>query len=535
MNSQKHLLLQRFKEILQKEQGELLYFLDRKEKNSQKYDEYTKELTYLISTQVDTDRKERLEKKIAYINRIQSDILRIIQPIYHQVFDKVAEDVPPGSEYNEELRQDLWFDIIFWERDISWSADCSRENYWHEYISRTKEERYQKKIEKHVKEQKKQKEKVWLPKNHRLVTDENYKSFVQDIGSTMEKLSSKYTKLLSKENTDPEIVKQIIERYFLYLLVWSLIEQQIVFDIKSSKWGKWLELVIQELVQYFHEKYWSSLDIDQKYITKKLWNNLKIYDTYPLDLSYEHVLFEDIEYREKYLDSTYFFAEKTNSNKIRIDIMKEYNTQKWLRDMSFELLNPLYHIYKQDEAKHQKHLSILLDYQKNMHDQDPHTQEIIEDIKKKLLYAQEKKKEHTTCIESAPDQGKEIYDHSLTEIRNKLLKRYKVPFQYRHIFGIVMNKNNNFYQIKANMYKKSDEINSQLTQNMINSERREKDIIYCIRNYITFKYMDEMFDKEWSKKRNDRKIKVHHMITDKRELKKKKTNNILDSQLRLDI
>lgn len=113
MNSQKHLLLQRFKEILQKEQGELLYFLDRKEKNSQKYDEYTKELTYLISTQVDTDRKERLEKKIAYINRIQSDILRIIQPIYHQVFDKVAEDVPPGSEYNEELRQDLWFDIIF--------------------------------------------------------------------------------------------------------------------------------------------------------------------------------------------------------------------------------------------------------------------------------------------------------------------------------------------------------------------------------------------------------------------------------------
>lgn len=194
-----------------------------------------------------------------------------------------------------------------------------------------------------------------------------------------------------------------------------------------------------------------------------------------------------------------------------------------MRDLSFQLLNPLYHIYKQDEAKHKKHLSILLDYQKTTNDKDPHTQEIIEDIKKKIVYAQEKKEEHTTSIESTPDQGKETYDHSLTEIRNKLLKRYKVPFQYRHIFGIVMNKNNNFYQIKANMYKKSDEINNQLTQNMINSERRHQDIMYCIHNYITFKYMDEMFDKEWSKKRDDRKMKVYHMITDKKELMKKKS------------
>lgn len=71
MNTQKKLLLKRFKEMMQQEQGELVYFLNRKDANSQKYHTYNKELTHLISTQVDNSRKKWLEKKLVYIKSIQ--------------------------------------------------------------------------------------------------------------------------------------------------------------------------------------------------------------------------------------------------------------------------------------------------------------------------------------------------------------------------------------------------------------------------------------------------------------------------------
>lgn len=97
---------------MKKEQGELVYFLNRKDANSQKYDAYQEELMHLTSTQVDTTRKERLEKKMSYIETIQGDILKAIQPLYHELFDKVIEELPP-SGYHEMLRDDVRFDLIF--------------------------------------------------------------------------------------------------------------------------------------------------------------------------------------------------------------------------------------------------------------------------------------------------------------------------------------------------------------------------------------------------------------------------------------
>ena len=52
----------------------------------------------------DTERQIRLEEKIQYIARIQESILRAIQPLYNELFDQVADKIPPGLEYNNELK-----------------------------------------------------------------------------------------------------------------------------------------------------------------------------------------------------------------------------------------------------------------------------------------------------------------------------------------------------------------------------------------------------------------------------------------------
>ncbi len=75
----------------------------------------------LISTQVDTPRKERLQERITYINTIQGDILKAIKPLYNELFDKMIEELDsnedneqiPPKGYSEMLRDDVRFDLIF--------------------------------------------------------------------------------------------------------------------------------------------------------------------------------------------------------------------------------------------------------------------------------------------------------------------------------------------------------------------------------------------------------------------------------------
>jgi len=172
--------------------------------------------------------------------------------------------------------------------------------------------------------------------------------------------------------------------------------------------------------------------------------------------------------------------------------MKEYNSQDGMREKHFEMMNPRYYIYKEQEDKHAKHLEIIQDYQKNIYDQDSCIVDIIQDIKKNIAYAQEKRKENAIFEEDIM-KSKPKYDHSMTEIQQKCVKRYQVPLQYRHIFGIVINKLNNFYQTKKGLFKEADKINYQLLEDFTNSKRTNKDFMHYSKNYITNKQVDEIF------------------------------------------
>lgn len=158
-----------------------------------------------------------------------------------------------------------------------------------------------------------------------------------------------------------------------------------------------------------------------------------------------------------------------------------------------------------------KHLEIIQEYQKKSSDQDSRVADIIKDINEKLAYAQEKKKEHTVFEEDVlKTQPK--FDHSLTEIQNRNMKRYQVPIQYRHIFGIVMNKINNFFQYKIGLIKKADKANEQLFQNLLHSDQSNADHMYFLHNYITNKNLDIAFTMKRDTKRSDRIIELANTI-----------------------
>jgi hypothetical protein len=150
--------------------------------------------------------------------------------------------------------------------------------------------------------------------------------------------------------------------------------------------------------------------------------------------------------------------------------MLEHHDQKGSIEASFEAINPRYHVYKGQEEKLQKHSSILQEYQQRSYDTDPLVEEIVKDINEKLQYAQEQKKVHTVLEDKYSNlNGREV--KSMTQIRQQYLKKYKVPLQYRHIFGIVMDKINNFYNIRAAKVRKASNRNNQLFENLAHSSQ----------------------------------------------------------------
>ena len=89
---------------------------------------------------------------------------------------------------------------------------------------------------------------------------------------------------------------------------------------------------------------------------------------------------------------------------------------------------------------------------------------------------------------------------SLIKLQQQYLKHYQVPVQYRKIFGLVINRLNNFYQIKTNLFKKAQKNNNEAFDQLINSDQTTKDILYHINGLITHKDLSRLFDQKWTQK-----------------------------------
>jgi len=521
MDHQKKLLYQKLMDEIKKQSWEIVYFLNRKDKNSERRDLYIKELEHLQVTHQKPERQKRLQEKITYTTTIQKDILKVLHPLYCEVFDQIAKEISPGPAYNNELQIDVRLDVIFWEWEIIGATEASRDNYWLESAYRCEDDRFKKKLAKRKEEIKKTKEKVRLPLDHKLIDNNNYLSMTLAIIKKMESYIPQYMSILGIDTQDNVVCKRFVQKYILYVFIKALIEEKLVFDIKSTKSKKCLDGSIEEIVWYFQKTYWSELTISPIEFKRKLRHNNKS-NTDPMDLSYTNVTLEDINMWEEYLNTTYFLPHNINIQDLRIKIMQEYNSGKWLIEKTFELLNPRYYIYKDDMEKHNKHLAILQEHQKKTTEWDPHIATIIKEIEEKLAFSQTKKQEHTKLEEKFEGmQSKPQY--CITQIQQQYLKKYKVPIQYRHIFGIIISKMNNFYKSKKNIAKKSDKINQELFERLFYSDREQQQFSYYLHNYMTFGRMDEILNKKWSEKWKNRILEIKNACIYGDKIKRKKT------------
>ncbi len=525
MQKQKKMLYQKICEYISQEQWEIAYLLACTEKYSEQYNQIQKKLDDIFVHQNNPDSIPQLHQKITLINTIQDSLILALQPLFNQLYTKIADETDGWLWYNEELRTDVRLDLIMGERNISWSMDGSRNHYRYSYIDKLKEIS-SKKVKKP--EQKS----LPIPREHKLITEENYEAMSEILIQNMERIIQEYSQNFQFDSKNVDIYKQFIEKYFLYIFIKALIESKYVLDMRSSKWSICLDKTLEEIRIYFENFIKKKLDIDPKYIKAKLWTNTNNITIDPMDLSYKNASFEDMEQWEHYLNQTYFVPKWISINDIRVQIMQEYNSQEGMQERYRDMLNPWYHIYKEHEENHKKHLEILMDYQKKSSDQDPYIQEIIKDIQEKLWFASQKKKEHTIFEENTPKILPK-YEKSLTQIQKQYMKRYQVPIQYWQIFAVVFNKLNNYYQIKIRLLKDADKINHQTFDNFANSDRMNKDFYYAFQNYRTYEHINKTFAEKWTKKQLDRWVELQQKFKKiQKPLKKKDTEN--PSQLGLE-
>lgn len=521
INTPKELIYLRIMDMIAQEQGELAYLLDCKEKNSEECHEYEKTLHRVRAREKDPEKEKMLEKKMNVIKKEQGEILLALQPLFDQKFTQAAKEIPPGNEYNETLRQDVRLDFIFWAAE------------------RMHETNQEKKNEKTAEKRKKNKDKVIPPQDHRLITKENYNDVSHEIIEYMRNELARYMTILGLDIKNKQQAKNALEKLFLFILVRTLIEKKLVFETKSLK-GTATDGTIEAILRYFEEKIGEPIKVSGIEVKRKLQNNLHDIEG-PLDLSYANAMIDDIDYRENYLNSYYLHPHGTSIDDLRREIMAEYDSKKGLIKKSFELLNPMYYAYKQQVEQHKKHLGVLKGYQRKNIDADPELEEIIKEMEQSLAYAQKKKEEYT-IIEDDLEKLKPVPEMSLGEIQKRYFKRYRIPTQFHQIFGVVIDKLNNFYKTKLNLIKEADKNNDMEFERYKHSPQTIKEFHLYMQLLCTNKKIDQAFATKRESKRSDRKQLLKNICLDPERIIKqeklkeaKKTKQIPIKQLSLDL
>lgn len=495
MNKQRELLYHTVTQEINKQQWEIASILSSLQKNSQQYTQLQKTKESLIGHPEDVQQEADIQQKITTIHTTQHNLLLVLKPLFDDIFTQVASQAPWGIGYNAMLKDDVFHDVIGIFRQTSGTTDGSREHYRSSMISRFQEEKYKKQIQKNNEKRKQEKEKVRLPQDHRLLTPDTYPKFKETMWTYLDNVVSTYEQIFLKDSKSITQVQSLLDHHFLSIFLQTLIQSQMVFDIKKPKSTVFFQQVIDDCLLYLQKKYGVSLTISSDSIKKKFFTTIddEFDTTKPMELIYKNSREEDILAREKYLDS-YFFASNTTSVKklyIEMWIQRKNNKKKLVN--TFEIINPLYHIAKEKKEKIRKTVQILEKHQSE--------DTVIEDILKQLKGSLKKVEEdikNNLVFEEDPIEEKDI--ESMRKLSQQYLKRYKVPVQYRKIFGIIINRYDNYYQIKTNLFKNAQENNNQKFDKLIYSEQKTKDIMEYIGWLITQKDLVKRLEEKWEQK-----------------------------------
>lgn len=529
MEPQKKLLFQSLTEAIKKQQWEIAYLLASIENNSEKYDQHKNRMYKLRAHGTNPDEEiNQLQKKMDIIADIQGKILITLQPLIDELFDQVAEEIPPGIGYNEALRNEIRFTLIFGERNLSWPMDGSRDTYRASVRNSTRQQNYEKRIQKNIEKRKKEKEKVWLPQDHQLLNEESYSKLKKTMWTYIDKVVITYQQKFLRDDAKIDQVRELLDHYFLFIIMEMLIQSKIVFDTKKPKSYPFFQQVLNDCLVYLQNKYKVTLSISLEDSKKKFFSTIDE-NTKPFDLIYKNCLPEDLIAREEYLNVNFFASNGTSVDQIRRKVNNERKQNIEKMKNWWILLNPLYHISVEKKEKILTTIAILESHkaENNLID------DLLIQLKINLEEAEENRK-NSVVFEEDNIQSREL--ESINKLQLQQLKFYKVPVQYRKTFGLVVNKLNHFFQTKANLVKEINEDFEEACDKLNKSPRRISDILSFLNNLVTYKDIPILFDKKWIQKCQDhyRDIQSFFLGTQKitaptnknRKKKKKRIKNM---------
>ena len=500
LESQKKILFQKFTEAIKTQQWEIAYVLSYIENNHTQYTRVQKTLEWLQRHKEDPYKIEVAKHQCIMIDTIQHDLLLQLQPLFHELFDQVADKLPPGIWYNEALRDEIWFTLLFGERDLTWPMEWARDQYRATARSSTRQSKYDKKMLKLAEKRKQAKEKVWLPKDHQLLNEETYPKLKKTIWTHLDKVVTTYQQKFLKDIYNSDEICGLIDYYFLFIFIQMLVQSKIVFDTKKPQSNPFIKQVLDDCLLYLQEKYKVSLTISWEDIKKKLFSTIDE-STRPLELLYKNCMEEDLLVWEEYLNANFFRANDTSVDTIRRQIMGDRNKNVQKMKNSWEALNPLYHIAVEKKEKIQNTIKLLEQHQS----ENNMIGELLKQLKENLEKAEEDRKNNVVFEE---DTQTPKDPESITKLQNQHLKFHKVPVQYRKIFGLVINRLNNFYQIKNILAKKANKNNDAAFDQLLRSEQKLENILYHINSLVTDKDIANIFDKKWNQKAQDKTQRI---------------------------
>lgn len=446
------------------------------------------------------------------------DIIPWIKEELLQAFAIAFEEVTSKPEngwlrYNTSFQTEIRLNIILWMQDYQSRAESGDRQHFYvnDFVDWQKWNAIAKKVKK-LKEQKK----IWLAHDHKLCTPQSFEFLEPKYFITLNVTINNYCQKFLIDKKDKEALAYFINRYFIFIFINTLLQSKLVFEFRSKRWNNFFREVWQKTVQYLKDNISDAIHIDMKMFQQKFFYNGKNDLIWPIELSYQNAELDDIQTREKYLATNYFGTEDETAKSVRRKVMAEYG--KWLNaiDKTFEIRNPWYYRY-QDQIEGAKNWIAKLE--------PGEKQEalillpaIFQDIDK---YRQEQKK-YETKIERERESSKKDPSPTITEIQQQYLRYYKVPIQFRQLFGIIIHRYNHYYGLKTNILKKRDGYFEFIKDLAWDPELSSEAIIHYINEFITDTEVKKIFKDKWEKKQHNKRENLLAKIEKKREMYVKK-------------
>ena len=146
------------------------------------------------------------------------------------------------------MRDSVWQDLIEIFRKEPGAIDISRDQYRSSTLSKTNKKKSTPDTHPKV-------VRFWIPKDHRLLTEETYPELQASMWTHLDSAVTTYGQKFLRVSEDNKQLQRLLEHYFLFIFMQMLVQSQVVFAIKKPKSDDFVQKIIDDTLVYIQQKY----------------------------------------------------------------------------------------------------------------------------------------------------------------------------------------------------------------------------------------------------------------------------------------